>query len=304
MWWCGGIAGDYILYAEADSLGGPWHGHTSSVKNSFDIVFQPTREERAFDGLHVCDPSVIRVRGKYYMYYSGAQPGGGYTRIGVAQSDDGFHWTRLNGGRPIIVPRAELEGRAYANEYGAGQPSVCYVDGFFYLVYTDVTGLGPSGVYVKRARNPDFSDAEDMVREHDGVVRFVPSSLETYAVHRLYHGLSVDWQFSDVYRAFLVAGSFTDGQINVNIFDESLSHQLGDVTIPAKWNDGPGIVSRPDKHALASSTRGRIPFDIIRAVDIRPEPHDWNPYYWQLAHVGVDLQSSEEALRAGSEQAP
>ncbi len=36
MWWCGGIAGDHILYAEASSLDGPWHAHGSTQPNGYD----------------------------------------------------------------------------------------------------------------------------------------------------------------------------------------------------------------------------------------------------------------------------
>ena len=58
MWWCGGVAGDHILYSESQNFDGPW-----SLPKS---VFQPTGNGKDFDGLHTCDPSVIRVRGIYY----------------------------------------------------------------------------------------------------------------------------------------------------------------------------------------------------------------------------------------------
>src|SRR6266536_4517690 len=51
MWWCGGVAGDWILYADADSLDGPW--------TTPQAVFQPSTVPGAFDNLHTCDPSVI-----------------------------------------------------------------------------------------------------------------------------------------------------------------------------------------------------------------------------------------------------
>ena len=106
MWWCGGIAGDHILYAEAASLDGPWHAHGSTAPNSYDDVFSPTGVVGDFDGAHTCDPSVVRVSGTYVMFYGGLGKDGtpnNTTRIGVAQSDDGFSWTRLNGGKPIII---------------------------------------------------------------------------------------------------------------------------------------------------------------------------------------------------------
>lgn len=289
MWWCGGIAGDYILYAEAPSPDGPWHSSTSDEQNSFDIAFQPTGVDGDFDGLHTCDPSVIRVGGLYYLYYGGGRKDD-FTRIGIARSDDGIRWTRMNDGRPIVIPRAEIEGRHYNGEYGAGQPSITYVDGYFYLIYTDTTGLGPSGVYVKRARYPDFSDAEDMIRDKAGHVSFVTSSGDTYGVCRLYHGVNVDWQYSDMYQAFLVVGHFTPGEINMTLFDHSLSYQVGEAIVRGRWNEGPGVISRPDRHSIVSAIPGRVPVDVLRAVDTRPEPHDDNPFYWQMSHLGVDLQ--------------
>jgi hypothetical protein len=116
MWWCGGVAGDHILYAEADRLDGPWHARGSHVSGTFDDVFQPTGDHTDFDGTHTCDPSVVRVHGTYYMYYGGypSTADGDTTRIGVASSEDGLRWARMNDGRPIVVParcRLEIGGR-------------------------------------------------------------------------------------------------------------------------------------------------------------------------------------------------
>lgn len=86
MWWCGGIAGDHIFYSQATSLGGPW--------STPQIVFYPRNNLDVFDRTHVCDPSVIRVNGVYYMYYGGQnEPVDFLTRIGVATSTDGIAQT-------------------------------------------------------------------------------------------------------------------------------------------------------------------------------------------------------------------
>src|SRR5262249_22045323 len=94
MWWCCGLGGDHVCYAEADSLDGPWHARGSVAANSFNDVFGPTHSAATFDGTHTCDPSVIRVDGNYYMYYGGLTENvpQSWTRIGVAHSADGVTW--------------------------------------------------------------------------------------------------------------------------------------------------------------------------------------------------------------------
>jgi hypothetical protein len=57
----------------------------------------------AFDAAWASCPCVLRIGGKYRMWYSAVfdskQGRGG---IGVAESDDGLEWRRLNDGRPVL----------------------------------------------------------------------------------------------------------------------------------------------------------------------------------------------------------
>jgi hypothetical protein len=284
MWWCGGIAGDYILYAEASALAGPWHSRSSTTPGTYDIVFQPTGGGTDFDGLHTCDPSVIRVNGTYYLYYGGGpQPTAAEqtTKIGVATSPDGFTWTRLNNGNPIIVP-----ARPDAT-YGAGQPSVTFLDGKLYIIFTDTTGRGGNqgngaGQYVMRSADPTFqTDVEELAAE--GFVAYNPATHTGFSLNEAY---SVDWQFVDALDAFAVAVSRGDGAtsaIEVAFYDRGLTTYLGSVSLPGSWHDGPGIVSRPDRHAVPSSACGVVPLDVVRAVG------PGGPSTWDLAWVGADL---------------
>ena len=84
------------------------------MEKQHGVVFSPKTNtvDKAFDGAHTCDPSVVVASGAYYMYYTG-YPSYKYdvdggpthiTKIGVARSYDGVSWTRLNSGNPIIVP--------------------------------------------------------------------------------------------------------------------------------------------------------------------------------------------------------
>lgn len=207
MWWCGSTAGDGILHAQSENgPAGPWHSFDSTVPNSVDVTFRPRAQEPGFnpndndffDTLHVCDPSVIRVGGTFYLYYGGdtlhntigqntvektcACDGiavcgqnqcDGTTRIGVAMSTNGGRsWQRLNDGLPIVQPAWARPGAKVEatnpSPYGSGQPSVTYVDDRFYLIYTDSTGaatnpVSGAGQFVLRAGDPTFQlDLEEL----------------------------------------------------------------------------------------------------------------------------------------------
>src|SRR5205807_5645312 len=111
------------------------------------------------DQLHTCDPSVLRVDGVYYLYYTGTSNAQGQNNaIGLALSTDGTHWTRANGGAPIVPAAGD---NTSGNPYGAGQPSVVYLNGWFYLLFTDTTGKaadpGGGGQFVLRSTTPSFT---------------------------------------------------------------------------------------------------------------------------------------------------
>ncbi|MEB3360055.1 MAG: hypothetical protein VKK04_25240 [Synechococcales bacterium] len=284
LWWCGGIAGDFILYAEAESLDGPWSDPIP--------VFRPTGNPAHFDGLHTCDPSVVRAAGRYYMYYGGlaAETPGNATQIGVAQSRDGLTWTRLNGGRPILIPHGDAD--ASPNPYGAGQPSVTYVDGLFYLIYTDTTGQNSAtngaGQYVLRSPDPTFQTELEELTASGFVPRAAPTDITTE--FRLLDAFSVDWQYSPVLNAFLVVKHNVANQTDLVVFDRSLlGPPLATATLPnSPWSEGPGIVSRPDRHALASlDDPTTIPIDVLRSVQTGEGVSSW-----EIVRVGMDLETS------------
>ena len=109
-----------------------------------------------FDAVHTCDPSVIKVGGTYYMYYTGAAGDHAHgNAIGLATSTDGRVWTRANGGRPLVTAARNVKRD---NTYGAGQPSAVYLAGYFYLMFTDTTGQATghngAGQFVLRSTGP------------------------------------------------------------------------------------------------------------------------------------------------------
>jgi hypothetical protein len=275
MWWCGGIAGDFILYAESDSINGPFKARNGA---NYQEVLRPTGSSTGFDGLHTCDPSVIRVRDVYYMYYGGLGTSStSVTAIGVAQSSDGITWTRLNGGNPIVTARVPSAGG-----YGAGQPTAAYLNGKFYMMYTDTTGLGGGLQYAIRSSDPTFQSGVETATASG----WVTQTSATKAGFVVSNSFSADMQFSDALGAWIVLSNQAAGTTYVRFIAPDFSHLVRtDLEIAAAWAEGPGLVSKPDKHALppANSDCRRISLDFINASGLR----NGNPDF--LRHYGQDL---------------
>ncbi|KAF5137557.1 hypothetical protein E5D57_001336 [Metarhizium anisopliae] len=286
MWWCGQVpgqpvAGDSILYAESSSLDGPFHARGSAA--SHQVVFGGTGSG-SFDNEHTCDPSVVRVSGTYYMYYGAERHDGEPTTIGVASSPDGISWARLNSGQPIITPANQQNT---GNTYGAGQPSVVYRGGRFHLIFTDTTGAGALGNGAGQFawRSPDATFQRDVdVFTASGWQPKTDANSRGFSVANAF---SADWQFSDALDAFVIAHDNGAGETTLTFLDaENLAvHKYSQVGIPGPWSEGPGIVSRPDKHSVVSASNecGRVPVDVIRSTT-GPPPRE-------LGRIGVDLVS-------------
>jgi hypothetical protein len=255
MWWCSNNNNsEDIMYATATSLDGPWSQPIS--------VLQPTRQA-TFDGNLTCDPSVIRVGSTWYMYYGGSVDGI-TTGIGLATSPNGINWTRMNlasNTQPIIAPARDPA--IVPNKYGAGQPSVTYVDGRFYLLFTDTTAVGsnppptnpPShepgvGQFVLRSTDPQFQVGVEEMTAPGIFTPYNPSLHRPYIFFKDNASqLSSDWQYVDTTDSFAIADGHTANHIRVSIYNRSLSRLEGVVMIPAaaSWhNEGPGLVSSPD----------------------------------------------------------
>ncbi len=290
MWWCGAAEGpgDNILYAESTSLSGPFTAPNGT--DPYLVVFRGTNDGTSFDSEHTCDPSVIRVNGTYYMYYGGLQKDSGPlpTEIGLAQSSDGITWTRMNNGNAIIVP-AEL---TTGNAYGAGQPSVIYLNGYFYVVYTDTTGLGgtpqeTNAVYVVRSTDPTFQSGVQELT----ATGFQSQTSSNHTTYALLNTASVDWTYIDSLQVFAVAEDHGSDPNNTYIHffsTDLLSIPYNNIAVAGTWVDGPGIVTRPDKHALPpmNSACGTTSFDFIKATSLNGNGAPDN-----LQDFGVDILS-------------
>jgi hypothetical protein len=278
MWWCSQLVsaappGDDVVYAEAPTPIGPYSAPRA--------VFGGTGA--GFDGRHTCDPSVIRVNGTYFLYYTGAPNDHSVgNAIGLATSPDGVNWTRAKGGEPIVSSSYEV-GRA--NKYGAGQPSVVYLDGWFYLMFTDTNARGAgdngAGQFVLRSTDPAFVRGVETLTASG----FVPGHGRERSI---VDAFSADWMFSDALDAFMIGHETADGTTITFWNRDFTTHPYQPVMISGPWEEGPGLGRRADGHApiAGNDPCGRVPIDVIRATRNRAEPTDLKRFGLDLINVG------------------
>lgn len=296
MWWCGGVAGDYVLYAESTTIGGPFHSRSDPTPHTYDIALRPTGDGRSFDSTHTCDPSVIKVGRTWYLYYGGAneKESGAPTRIGMATSKDGVSWKRANRGKPIISPVRHVND--VPNGYGAGQPSITHVDGTFHIVFTDTTGYGGNlingaGQYVMRSADPLFKDNVEELQSGG----FAPYSSQTHTRHSLIEAFSTDWQFSPALDAFALSESRTNVDapktIRVHFYPRTLTREVSGspAVVEAGWAEGTGLIGGLDRR-LTSPTDGSQRIEVMRPMG------ESSPFTWRLypvvAQVAVTLPTA------------
>ncbi|HEY4020033.1 MAG TPA: beta-xylosidase [Pseudonocardiaceae bacterium] len=283
MWWCSQLPGaprpgDQILFAQAGNADGPFvapgGGPGAQVFGN-----SPT----GFDQLHTCDPSVVRVDGIYYLYYTGTSNAQGQDNaIGLALSTDGIHWSRANGGAPIVAPAGDTGG---GNAYGAGQPSAVYLNGWFYLLFTDTSGKAAdasgAGQFVLRSTTPTFTGGVQAL----GPTGFTSvASTKTPRLRSLLAANTADWMWVDSLNAFAIAADTAQGS-TVSFWNADFTYQpYPPVSLPGAAQDGPGLVRTPDGHAPipASNPCGSLSLDLVRATANRQAPTG-------LTHFGVTL---------------
>ncbi|MFB9903020.1 beta-xylosidase [Allokutzneria oryzae] len=288
MWWCSqlmgaGPPGDDIVHGDAATPAGPFQ--------AVGAVFSGSGG--GFDAMHTCDPSVIKVSGTYYLYYTGAPNDHTHDNtIGVAASDDGVRWRRLAAGAPIV--RASGEVRR-PNTYGAGQPSVFYLDGWFHLMFTDTTaaGAGPNGAgqFVLRAKDPLFAEQVQALTR-DG---FEPvASTQVTRTRSVVDAFSADWMWVPALDAVAIAHETGEGT-TITFWDRTFArHPYQPVHIPGPWQEGPGLVRTAEGHAPLSTEDpcGRTAIDVVRATREPRAPTD-------LQHFGLDVRGFDGCAETG-----
>ncbi|SFQ51179.1 Glycosyl hydrolases family 43 [Amycolatopsis arida] len=282
MWWCSQYgsappAGDDILHAEAATPAGPFTGPGGAPP-----VAVLSGAPGEFDGVHTCDPSVLRVGGTYYLYYTGAAGDHAHgNAIGLATSTDGVHWDRAGA---ILHPAHDV---ARDNVYGAGQPAAVHLDGWFYLMFTDTTGAAAgwngAGQFVLRSPDPTFRTGVQAL----GADGFTPApSTSAPRTSSLVDAFSADLMWVDALDAFAIAHE-TDEGTTITFWDRDFARNpYHPVLIPGPWQEGPGLLRQPDGHAPVSPADpcGRVPLDVVRATVLGAAgaPTD-------LRHFGIDL---------------
>jgi hypothetical protein len=92
----------------------------------------------AWDSYGVETPAVIKVGGTYHMYYTAYKHAGGFEfTMGHATSSDGDHWTKQG----ELTSLTKVVGQKDGNPWGwlaRAEPTAVYVDGTFWLYFTDV----------------------------------------------------------------------------------------------------------------------------------------------------------------------
>lgn len=277
VWWCSqlpgsGPAGDDILYAESD-------GQDGVLASTGTAVF--SGQPGGFDGMHTCDPSVVKVAGRYYLYYTGAAGDHAHgNAIGVASSADGVEWQREAGGRPIVTAAEEVRRE---NVYGAGQPSALYLDGWFYLMFTDTTASGAgwngAGQFVLRARDAVFSERVEALTDEG----FQPAD-EVKRARSVVDAFSADWMWVPALQAFAIAHQTAEGT-TITFWDKEFTrHPYEAVLVSGAWQEGPGLVRQGSGHAVVSPEDpcGTVPVDLLRATALNPAPTE-------IRHFGIDL---------------
>lgn len=283
MWWCSQLGfanppGDDILYADSASLDGGFAGRDGTQAQP---VFSGSGG--GFDAVHVCDPSVIKAGGTYFMYYTGSAGDHAHSNtIGLATSPDGLVWTRANGGQPIVRPARNVDN---GNIYGAGQPAAVYLDGWFYLMFTDTsgqaTGWNGAGQFVMRSTDPAFgSNVETLTR--GGFQEKTDTWSRSYSV---VDAFSADLMWVDSLAAFAIAHE-TDQGTTITFWDKDFrTKPFSPVLVAGPWREGPGLVRRADGHAVVPRDAA---CDLV-AVDLMRATRQGAAGPTDLRHFGVDL---------------
>jgi hypothetical protein len=168
-------------------------------------------------------------------------------------------------------------------QYGAGQPTTTYVDGKFYLLYTDTTEthinpLNGAGQFLIRADDPAFT----MNPETFSLSGFVPLA-QNVSTYKLFDGFGVDMQYVEPWATYLILSHTTEDQTQILLFDRNFRKMAEIAILQTAWREGPGIVSDPLRHAIVLDS-GAVSVDFIRAVG------GAGPSSWDLAWRGVDLE--------------
>ncbi|MEK7779279.1 MAG: hypothetical protein AAB293_04350 [Pseudomonadota bacterium] len=162
LWWCSDRFGSGIPNTEGDVI-----KYSEKIGNgswsSPQTVLIPTMS--GWEGTCNCDPAVVRGQFSYSnvsysmaMYYTASPTCSTNNKIGVAFSNNGINWTKVN--TPIISTQFTSNA---ASRYGAGQAQVRNINGgsAVQLWHTDTPSNAPTRIYERTSNNGiNFSTAK------------------------------------------------------------------------------------------------------------------------------------------------
>ncbi len=120
-----------------------------------------------FESAGVFNPSAVRTPDGVTLLYR-AQDKAGTSRIGLATSTDGLHFTRRE--RPVLVPEAPYEFQG-----GVEDPRLVLIEGTYYLTYTGYDS-------VNQIAQLCMATSKDLVR-WERVGPIMPANRGTWQVH-------------------------------------------------------------------------------------------------------------------------
>ena len=284
MMWATGANGDCILQSNSPTGHGPWTPPNYALK--------PSNSRATFDGAHVNDPTVIKIKNIYYCYYGGFPrylSNGGFapqtTMIGVMSSYNGVMWGRRNGGRPIIKPKDP----EMPYTYGAGQPSAVVLGDWVYLFYMDSTGLASNpinktGIYVIRSKNPFFTGPIEELTATGFVPRVSTKYISTE--YSLADAASIDMQWSELLKCWMMAIDGVPGSAHIRLFD-SYFQQVDQIEVPnVQWVEGPCWARDTRGHALI---HGLDPLHRVPVIIFYPTGVLSDVATWEINYLGTEL---------------
>lgn len=133
-------------FAQQQNDEGNWH------RISAKPVLSP--QAASWESAGTFNPAVIEKDGKFVMLYR-AQDVSGTSRLGYAESTDGFHFMRRS--EPVLSPEAD-----YEKDGGVEDPRLVKINGTYYLTYTG---------YNKKDAQLCLAESRDLIHwERKGVI--------------------------------------------------------------------------------------------------------------------------------------
>lgn len=134
-------------------LANPFKETFSLTKYHRNPILTP-RTENFWEANSVFNPAAVYENGKFYLVYRAQSPDNTST-LGLAESDDGFHFQRYH--EPVYVPRMPFEQKAEAGRLsGCEDPRITRLGDEFFMLYTAYDGIRPPRVAISSIAVKDF----------------------------------------------------------------------------------------------------------------------------------------------------